>query len=93
MPFHSPGGLPDPGIELESSALEGGFFTAEPPGKPMSEITYLLTHNLCFLHDELSINMLYSFLLVFFSYLSKHALYFRDIRSFFNLGLCQFLSI
>ena len=30
---------------------------------------------------------------VFFSYLSKHALYFRDIRSFFNLGLCQFLSI
>ena len=24
-------GLPDPGIELESPALAGGFFTAEPP--------------------------------------------------------------
>jgi len=27
--------LPDPGIELKSSALAGGFFTAEPPGKPL----------------------------------------------------------
>ena len=27
----SPGDLPDPGIE---HALAGGFFTAEPPGKP-----------------------------------------------------------
>ena len=30
-------GLPDPGIEPaspESSALAGGFFTTEPPGKP-----------------------------------------------------------
>ena len=26
------GGLPDPGIELVSSALAGGFFTTEPPG-------------------------------------------------------------
>ena len=30
-----------------------------------------------------SSSMLYSFLLLFFSYMSKHALYFRDIRSFF----------
>ena len=32
-----PGDLPDPGIEPvspESSALAGGFFTTEPPGKP-----------------------------------------------------------
>ena len=28
--------LPDPGIELESPALEGGFFMTEPPGKPRS---------------------------------------------------------
>ena len=27
--------LPDPGIELGSPALAGGFFTAEPPGKPV----------------------------------------------------------
>ena len=35
--FPPPGGLPDPGIKpkpLESSALAGGFFTAELPGKP-----------------------------------------------------------
>ena len=34
MPFLSPGDLPDPGIEPASPALEGGFFTTEPPGKP-----------------------------------------------------------
>ena len=35
MPFPPPGHLPDPGIEPESSALAGGFFTAVPPGKPL----------------------------------------------------------
>ena len=37
LPFPSPGDLPDPGMETESlvsPALAGGFFTAEPPGKP-----------------------------------------------------------
>jgi len=34
LPFPSPGHLPDPGIEFASPALAGGFFTAEPPGKP-----------------------------------------------------------
>ena len=33
LSFPTPGDLPDPGIELESPALAGGFFTAEPPGK------------------------------------------------------------
>ena len=32
--FPSSGDLPDPGIELTSPALAGGFFTSEPPGKP-----------------------------------------------------------
>ena len=32
LPF--PGGLPKPGIEPMSPALAGGFFTAEPSGKP-----------------------------------------------------------
>ena len=36
LPFLSPGDLPRPGIELESSALAGGSFTMEPPGKPIS---------------------------------------------------------
>ena len=29
-----PGDLPDPGTELESPAMAGGFFTTEPPGRP-----------------------------------------------------------
>ena len=36
FPFPSPGVLPDPGIEAESPALGGGFFTTESPGKPLS---------------------------------------------------------
>ena len=38
LPFPSPGGLPDPGIEPESPAaptLTGMFFTAKPLGKPL----------------------------------------------------------
>ena len=31
----SPGDLPSPGIKPVSPALAGGFFTAEPPGKPL----------------------------------------------------------
>ena len=34
LPFLSPGGLPDPGIEPLSPALAGVFFTTKPPGKP-----------------------------------------------------------
>ena len=37
LPFPSPGDLPNPLIKptsLMSPALTGGFFTAEPPGKP-----------------------------------------------------------
>ena len=34
LPFPSPGDLPDPGGKPASPAMAGGFFTAEPPGKP-----------------------------------------------------------
>ena len=34
LPWPPPGDLPDPGIELTSPALAGGFFITEPPGKP-----------------------------------------------------------
>ena len=37
LPFPSPGDLPDQRIEHISSALAGGFFTTEPPGKPKQE--------------------------------------------------------
>ena len=39
LPFPFPGDLLDPGIELVypvSPELAGGFFTTEPPGKPLS---------------------------------------------------------
>ena len=36
LPFPSPEDLPDPGIELTSPALTGGFFTTASPGKPIS---------------------------------------------------------
>ena len=35
LPFLSPGHLPHSGIEPESPALAGRFFTSEPPGKPL----------------------------------------------------------
>ena len=35
LSFLSPGDLPSPEIEPRSPALAGGFFTTEPPGKPM----------------------------------------------------------
>ena len=33
----SPGDLPDPGIELSSTALAGGFFSTEPPEKEKTQ--------------------------------------------------------
>ena len=36
LPFPSPGHLPRPGIKPASPALAGGFFTTEPPGKPLN---------------------------------------------------------
>ena len=35
LPFSSPGDLPNLAIEPTSPALAGGFFTTEPPGKPL----------------------------------------------------------
>ena len=37
LPFPPLGDLPHPGIEHESPALAGGFFTTEPLGKPRNE--------------------------------------------------------
>ena len=35
LPFPPPGDLPNPGIKPVSPALAGGFFTTEPPEKPL----------------------------------------------------------
>jgi len=34
LPFPSPWGLPDPGIEPRSPALQSDALPSEPPGKP-----------------------------------------------------------
>ena len=34
LPFPSPGGLPNPGIEPRSPAFQADFLLSEPPGKP-----------------------------------------------------------
>ena len=36
LPFPSPGGLPDPGIEPGSPALQADALPSEPPGKPQA---------------------------------------------------------
>ena len=38
LPFPSPRDLPEPGLELASPALSGGFFSIEPPGKPFESV-------------------------------------------------------
>ena len=35
LPFPTPGKLPQPGIQPGSPVIAGGFFTTEPPGKPI----------------------------------------------------------
>ena len=47
LPFVSPRDLPEPGIEPASPmtpALATGFFTTEPPGKPIYVSIFLQTH-------------------------------------------------
>ena len=39
LPFPFPMDLPNPGIEPASLALAGGFFSTEPPGKPLVKTT------------------------------------------------------
>ena len=41
LSFPPTGDLPNPGIETESPALAGRFFTTEPPGKPYTLLTNL----------------------------------------------------
>ena len=52
LPFPHPEDLPNPGLEPASSrspALAGGFFTPEPPGKPLTSLMILkrILHSLC----------------------------------------------
>ena len=39
LPFPSPEDLPNPGMEPETPALTGAFFTSEPPGEDPNKDT------------------------------------------------------
>ena len=52
LPFPSPGYLPDPGIKPASSALAGGFFTTEPPGKLTMNFKRLNMRNFIYLWSK-----------------------------------------
>ena len=45
LPFPSRGDLSDAGIEPAFPAFTGGFFTTEPPGKPLHRVTYKETED------------------------------------------------
>ena len=49
LPFLSPEDLPGAGMKPSAAALAGGFFTTEPPGKPIcihtQGINCMLMHN------------------------------------------------
>ena len=52
LPFLTPADLPNPGTELPSPALAGGFFTTEPPGKPVCTYAHLIKRQLKSLAGE-----------------------------------------
>ena len=58
LPFPSPGDLLHPGIESESPALVGRFFTTEPHGKPtflfkVEEYSIVYINHILFIHLSL----------------------------------------
>ena len=55
LPFPSPEDLPDPRIEPKPYALAGGFFTTEPPGKPLGPCDKGQISKLCPHHAALSL--------------------------------------
>ena len=54
LPFLSPRGLPNSGIEPASPALAGRFFTTEPPGKLLIITTLQTTPKLSNLKQQTS---------------------------------------
>ena len=66
LPFHPPGYLPHPGIAHYISCIAGGFFTAEPLGKPIRHayaptnllVIFSIIHTCVNLKNVLSSNMI-----------------------------------
>ena len=66
LSFPPPGDLLYPGTEPKSSALEGGYFTAEPPGKPPMSYRILIYFNIVIIMHKHKINIMnyYKFIII-----------------------------
>ena len=90
LPFPTPGDLPDPGIESTSRAMAGGFFTTEPPGKPLWISIFIIKY--LALVKNLSIFLIYQFLQKFradhlvASLNQKHFLYDISLSIYFMVS-------
>ena len=51
--------LPQPGIKLMSPALAGGFFTTEPPGKPLRNVYVLFINKRTKKESKINTNLHY----------------------------------
>ena len=56
LPFPSQGDRPDPGIKPMYPALASGFFTTEPPGKPIMKYYSAIKRNEILIHATTWIN-------------------------------------
>ena len=83
LPLPSLGDLPDPGIEPATPALAGGFFTAEPPGRPtcMYMYRYTYTHT----HTHTHIYIMEYYLSTTFYYLLNYMI--KIVSSFSHLNI------
>ena len=56
LPFHSPGELPDPGIEPRSPTLQADALTSEPPGTVFNVLglSFSIFNTLWYSHEQLS---------------------------------------
>ena len=93
LPCPPPRDRPSPGIEPESPALAGGFFTTEPPEKPQSicYVSFIISkiyHKHTYLYTDLLFS-LESWLLMFTSIpQSRQHLCLGFWKSAFKLWLC-----
>ena len=81
LPLPSLGDLPDPGIEPATPALAGGFFTAEPPGRPTCMYMYRYTYT----HTHPHIYIMEYYLSTTFYYLLNYMI--KIVSSFSHLNI------
>ena len=87
LPFSSPGDLPDLGIKPPSPVLAAGFFTTEPPGKPIVHLTKPDIQRFTFVFQGeiiLQMRLLYYKIAVFYVHIYTH-IYIKQEQKPFHL--------